>query len=133
MVQAQEQCKNSGPNTRGLKPFRPGQSGNPKGRPKGSGKLKTQFMKILAEAAPGSDSKTLWQVFVRSQIARGIKGNAAAAGKVWDYAVGKPKDEDGALCSAENPLHTKDMTMDVNLAEHMPDRDIEDLELDRKH
>jgi hypothetical protein len=40
-------------NTSGLKPFKPGQSGNPKGRPKGSRNFKTIFMeasKAVAEA-----------------------------------------------------------------------------------
>ena len=129
MVQTQEQCKNSGPNTRGLKPFKPGQSGNPKGRPKGSGKLKQRFMKLLNEKSENDKGLTRWQIFINSQIRRAISGNQSAARNIWQYALGKPKDQDAAPGSnKKNPV-----CMNVGLAEHIQDRDIEDLELDRKH
>ena len=50
------------PSARGLanlRPFRPGQSGNPKGRPRGSGALKTMLRAALDACPPGSEKTYL--------------------------------------------------------------------------
>lgn len=41
-------------NTENLKPFKPGQSGNPKGRPKGAKNLATVIADLLGRTAPDS-------------------------------------------------------------------------------
>ena len=45
---------------RNLKPFKPGQSGNPKGRPKGArNRLGTQFLKAWRPTSPSSELRRI--------------------------------------------------------------------------
>lgn len=69
--------------------FRPGQSGNPKGRPKGTKNLKTDLMEELSERIPVREGEREIRVskqraLIKSQVNRGIKGDNRAADKVLD-------------------------------------------------
>ncbi len=64
--------------------FKPGQSGNPRGRPKGTKNLKTDLVEELAETVvvrEGGEPKkiTKQRAFVKSTIANAIKGDGKAA------------------------------------------------------
>jgi hypothetical protein len=64
--------------------FRPGQSGNPKGRPKGSRNVRSELMDLLHDKVPVSDggrrrSVTRLNAVLLTQWHRAIKGDERAA------------------------------------------------------
>lgn len=72
--------------------FKPGQSGNRKGRPKGSKNLKTDLREELAERVEikeGDRTKTIskQRLLVKSILARGIKESDVAAARLLDLIV----------------------------------------------
>ncbi len=73
-----------------LKPFQPGQSGNPKGRPKGV-TLSDALRRMLAEAAPGRSEQTYAEAIARALCKQAAKGNVLAAREIADRTEGKPK------------------------------------------
>ena len=89
-------------NKQNLIPFKPGQSGNPTGRPKGSRSLATRARKILEEhtmqgiakqikISIPEDSKIIDALFFALSV-HAIKGNMKAAQLLLEYAYGKPVD-----------------------------------------
>lgn len=66
--------------------FRPGQSGNPKGKSKGTVSLTAELRRQLSEG------QTAEQI-VRSLILNAAKGNGAAMKIVWDRIDGPVKEE----------------------------------------
>ncbi len=62
--------------------FKPGQSGNPGGRPKT--KLLTQAYRELLEQVDPKEQKTLAQQIARKVIDQALKGNLAAVKEVAD-------------------------------------------------
>lgn len=82
--------------------FRKGQSGNPKGRPRGSKTLRSLLERILRSRltiVEAGELKTIEQcdALLRSLVARAIKGDNRAAKIVLDmmerYSLDKTKDE----------------------------------------
>lgn len=83
--------------------FKPGQSGNPRGRPKGTKNLKTDLMEELAEMIPireGDQSRKVskQRAVVKSLVNRTLKGDARAASiltsmmmRVLDTGEGTPE------------------------------------------
>lgn len=69
--------------TRGLKPFKPGQSGNPTGRPKGFAEFGQLIREYLAQ--PGKKEKTELLEVIKDLRRRDLKTLLA-------YAYGKPKE-----------------------------------------
>jgi hypothetical protein len=72
--------------------FKPGQSGYPKGRPKGSKNLKTDLREELAERVQikeGDRTKTITKqrLLIKSILARGIKDSDAAAARLLDLCI----------------------------------------------
>ena len=64
--------------------FRPGESGNPKGRPKGTKNLKTDLIEELSEKVVVKEGDQARKVskqraFVKTLVARTLKGDARAA------------------------------------------------------
>lgn len=76
-------------NTHGPR-WQPGQSGNPKGRPKGV-TLSDALRKMLAEAAPGKTEQTYAEAIARALCKQAAKGNVLAAREIADRTEGKPK------------------------------------------
>lgn len=71
--------------------FKKGQSGNPKGRPKGTRNLRTDFLEELGERMTireGSREITIskQRVFIKSLMSGALKGNSAAIKSVLDMA-----------------------------------------------
>ena len=69
-----------------MPPFPPGQSGNPKGRPKGARSVATAFLEEIAQAAPGqaATKTSKLRAVVRKQIDKGIDGDNRAIEAVLD-------------------------------------------------
>ena len=76
-------------NTKGLKPFPKGKSGNPNGRPKKLPKLDELMAEILGEE---KDGKTAAQAILAALRAKAAKGDTKAAQILLDRAYGKPKE-----------------------------------------
>lgn len=72
------------------KRFQPGQSGNPKGRPK-SITLSEALRLQLAEVMPEADERTYAEEIARVLCADAAKGNVLAAREIADRTEGKPK------------------------------------------
>jgi hypothetical protein len=69
--------------------WKPGQSGNPSGRPKGSGLLGT-LRKTIEKTCPADKKKRTWkELVVMATIQHAIKGNPAALREVWERLEGK--------------------------------------------
>jgi len=78
---------NKHPNTENLKPFKKGQSGNPKGRPK-MPDLSEAISKILNDE---KDGKTALDAILAALRAKAAKGDVRAAQELLDRAYGKAK------------------------------------------
>ncbi len=77
------------------KPFRKGQSGNPKGRPKKELCLTEALREELQNVSPADASgqnRTWMQLIVEATMRLAIKGNSAALKEVWERVDGKVKD-----------------------------------------
>jgi hypothetical protein len=72
-----------------LKPFKPGQSGNPAGRPK-KALLSDALRRQLAEAVQGAPEKTIAEHIARALIREAVGGNVQAIREVGDRTEGKP-------------------------------------------
>ena len=80
--------------------FRPGQSGNPKGRPKGTRNLKTELeqemhQRVLVREGNKQMRITKRHAVIKSQLAKAIKGDTRAAAWVFEM-VGRLLEPDGA-------------------------------------
>jgi Family of unknown function (DUF5681) len=100
---------NTGRNTAGLKPWKPGQSGNPSGRPKRK-PLTDAYAAILEKRIPAAVAHKLQligrptyaQVIAMALAQEAIKGKVNAAAEMADRVegrIGQPGD------SGENPFH----------------------------
>jgi hypothetical protein len=86
-------------NNENLKPFKKGQSGNPKGRKKGSLNYKTIIEKVLNQEMEIIDpqvnkkiKKTLYEIGLTNQINRWINGDNTAGKDILDRYHGKAKE-----------------------------------------
>ncbi len=84
------------PNQTNLTPFKPGQSGNPGGRPKSSAELREVIRTAFSEPLQGTE-KTKLDSIVEKLIATALKGNTKAVEILFGYAYGKPKPEDNQI------------------------------------
>jgi len=79
--------------TKHLKSWKPGQSGNPAGRPKGALNRSTLVRQLLdAKATDGGDGSVADQL-VRAMIKKATNGDVNAYRELMDSAYGKIKDE----------------------------------------
>ena len=73
--------------------FKPGQSGNPKGRPKGARNLKTDLMEELGEkivVTENGQQRTIskQQALVKAMMAKGMQGDITAGRAIFNLALG---------------------------------------------
>lgn len=69
--------------------FKPGQTGNPQGRPKGSKNLKTDLLEELSEPMKVTEGGQVRRIskqraLIKTLMARALKGNDRAAAKILD-------------------------------------------------
>lgn len=69
--------------------FKPGQSGNPAGRPKGSVSITTEIKKRLEEMSPDGQ-RTALQVLVENIIQDALDNNNEMRKLIWNYVDGQP-------------------------------------------
>lgn len=69
--------------------FKPGQSGNPSGRPKGTLSLSNLLRKQLEEVV-AEDGRTAADMLVATTVRAALKGDKAARQLAWEYIDGKP-------------------------------------------
>lgn len=91
--------------------FKPGQSGNPKGRSKGTKNLKTELMEMLAEMILVRDGDRTRQVsnqraFLMALLSRAFKGDAKAAGHLIGLMI--------RLTNTGEATSQSDVTFDEN-------------------
>jgi len=96
MEGTQEQHENSElvaqePRVRG-RPFQPGQSGNPGGRPQGSKSLRNLLIEALRKKAKDGKGgeKEFYELLTESIVVNAAKGNAALVKLIFDYHEGPP-------------------------------------------
>lgn len=74
-----------------LKPFKPGQSGNLKGRPKKLPAIDALLADVLGEENGESTAKDI----IKSMVIMAKRGDVRAAELILNRAYGKPKDNEG--------------------------------------
>lgn len=72
----------------GNKPFKKGQSGNPKGRPRKLPELTKLLDEVLGEE---KNNVTAMEAVVKSLLSSATKGDTQAARVLLEYSYGKPK------------------------------------------
>lgn len=95
-----------------LKPYQPGQSGNPKGRPKGALSRSTLARKYLDARLPGkkdpfgvsTEDLTIADMIMLALINKAQKGDINAIRELMDSGYGK--NPDIIAGDADNPLET---------------------------
>ena len=80
-----------GPKQRGPgRPFRKGQSGNPKGRPRSETCLTSLLRKEIEKLCPSDKQGRTWkELIVLATMKLAMEGNAAALREVWERNDGK--------------------------------------------
>jgi len=75
---------NGHPGSENLKPWKPGQSGNPKGRPSKKACLTTLLKKEIERICPDDKKGRTWkELIVLSTMQLAIRGNSTALREVW--------------------------------------------------
>jgi hypothetical protein len=89
--------------------FKKGQSGNPRGRPKGAKKLRTDLLEELAETlmvreGPRQRRVSKQRALIKSLLAKGIKGDSAAASRLFELWLRIVGPQDQASTEPLQPL-----------------------------
>ena len=73
--------------------FKPGQSGNPKGKPPGTLSMTRLMKELLIEAIQTKDGKSMQaaEALARSIYKRALTGNDKMSQLIWNYLDGMPK------------------------------------------
>ena len=91
---------NSDKRLKNLRPWKPGQSGNSKGRPRKDVCLTSLLQKEIKQTNPQDKKQRTWaELLVLATIKLAIRGNQAALKEIWLRIDGKPKD---AVATDEN-------------------------------
>lgn len=103
--------------------FQPGQSGNPKGRPKGTKNLKTDLMEELGEPITVREGDRSLRVskqraVVKTLVARTLKGDARAAGQLTSMMMRLLDTGEGAP-ETEEALHQDELDILRTFEERM--------------
>ena len=87
-----KQRKNSGKSN--LKPWKKGQSGNPKGRPKKADCLTSLLKEEIEKVDPeDKDGRTHMEMIVDATMRLAKNGNATALKEIWERMDGKVRDK----------------------------------------
>lgn len=97
--------------------FAPGQSGNPKGRPKGTPNHRTTINRVMKEKVSVREGEktrrvTKFEAMLQAQASKGMKGDARSAGMVITV-MGKT----GLLGDQRDEVNTNDLQMEPNPTE----------------
>jgi len=85
-----KQVKYRGKKTR----WKPGQSGNPKGRPKKRDSLVSLLKEVLEKEYLADKKGRTWaEVLTDQLLLKAVKGDMIAQRIIWEYVEGKPKQE----------------------------------------
>jgi hypothetical protein len=76
-------------NTENLKPWKPGQSGNPGGRPKKK-PITEELERLLAEQAPNGDGRTWAALIAEALLRKASTGDVRAIAELTNRIEGKP-------------------------------------------
>lgn len=94
---ADKQVKNTDKRLKNLKPhFKPGKSGNPKGRPPKRNCLTSLLKDAVQETCPQDKEKRTWSEILTERLLKmASKGDLRAMRLIFEYVEGKPKQEPG--------------------------------------
>ena len=81
-------------NPKNLKPFKKGQSGNPEGRPPIVKEFREFLQERLSEPDPQKPGKTNLEALAEKLFQMGQNGNLKAIELAFNYAYGKPKENE---------------------------------------
>ncbi|MDA2920649.1 DUF5681 domain-containing protein [Desulfobacterota bacterium AH_259_B03_O07] len=85
---------NSGKTEKNLKPWKPGQSGNPKGRPRKEMSFTSLLKEAIEQKCPEDKKKRTWaQVMNEQLLKKAKKGDLQAMRLIYEYVEGKPRQE----------------------------------------
>jgi len=111
--------------------FKPGRSGNPKGRPKGGKAFGTIIRDILSEkvdvrTARGSRKMPAFEAMLRTKLNHALKGDAKATEQIMKVArdVGLVRESDADPASDPNTLSVEDeeiLRRGIEMATRPPD------------
>ncbi|HNG97716.1 MAG TPA: DUF5681 domain-containing protein [Candidatus Absconditabacterales bacterium] len=89
--------------------FKPGQSGNPAGRPPGSRSVETLFRDAIKKIAEDQKIEDVERELVITLLAKAKKGDMRALEMYLDRLYGKPKQHTDITTNGEsiNPYNTK--------------------------
>lgn len=85
--------------------WKPGQSGNPKGKPPGTLSLVSLLKRKLAEV-PEGQKLNFAELFIQKYVKEALGGKGEMLKDAFDRIDGKAKSSDGELGTQENPIHT---------------------------
>ncbi len=88
----------------GLKPFKPGQSGNPKGRPRKDQSLLELIRSKLAETCQYDANKRTWMEALAEAEMKMALTDTAARRDLFDRLVGKPAEQMELSTKNDKPL-----------------------------
>lgn len=95
--------------------FKPGQSGNPAGRPKGSKNFTTKVREAL-EKISKNDGCTYEEALIKSIIAKAIiDGDTRSQKLIWNYLDGMPQQNvklDGDMKVTQKDIETVSKSLD---------------------
>ncbi len=86
--------------------WKPGQSGNPGGRPRNEDSLAAQLREVLAEVDEES-GKTKARLLAEKYVALGLDGNVMAITAIADRVDGKPPHSVTLKGDTDAPLHVR--------------------------
>jgi hypothetical protein len=108
--------------------FKPGQSGNPSGRPKGALNIETDLIRELSEKIAIREGERSLKVskqraLLKSMVAKALKGDTRAAGLVLQLVAKIIVPDEGGLAHEQEPLTENEAAiLESFIAKRMADK-----------